>query len=290
MHILRRVIWVSGFAASLAVQSGALAADAPEGPISTWSVPPAASAAPAAPSTAPSSTVPSPPGAQPSVAVGRGVAVLAVDGATDAAWRLAARVYRGPLRPTSLDEVHARALVGDAPASGASGARDVQDLAETRAAIHGEDAPSRRLLASLAAQLGVEAVVVVQKDASSGTATARVFLASNGAFDAARYAEDNGSWEPTATSLERTLRVDSRADTQPGAKTTDAPVGPTSASSNTPPNGEPRPADGSKAFYKSVWFWGALGAAVFAGGAIFLATRDNGDGSGPMHVQVKVPR
>ncbi len=290
MHILRRVIWVSGFAASLAVQSGALAADAPQGPISTWSVPTASAAAasPAVPAAAPS-TPPSASGPS-SVARGHGVAVLALDGATDSAWRLAARVYRGPLRPTSLDEVHARALVGDAPASGA--ARDVQDLAETRAAIHGEDAPSRRLLASLAAQLGVEAIVVVQKDASAGTATARVFLASNGAFDAARYAEDNGSWEPTAASLERTLRADSRADTQPvGAQIpTEVPVGPTNASANPPANGEPPPADGSKPFYKSVWFWGALGAAVFAGGAIFLATRDNGDGTGPMHVQVKVPR
>ena len=219
-------------------------------------------------------------------ASGTGVAVLALDGATDAAWRLAARVYRGPLRPTSLDEVHARALVGEPPAPGAP--RDLQDLAETRGAVHGEDAPSRRLLASLAAQLGVLAIVVVQKDATSGggPATARVFLASNDAFDAARYAEDSGSWEPTAASLERTLRADTRANGQPAGDaarpSSEVPVAPT--------RGEAQPSDGSKPFYRSVWFWGALGAAVFAGGAIFLATRDNGDGAGPMHVQVKIPR
>jgi hypothetical protein len=215
---------------------------------------------------------------------GSGVAVLALDGATDAAWRLAARVYRGPLRPTGLDEAHARALVGEAPAAGAP--RDLQDLAETRSAVHGEDAPSRRLLGSLASQLGVEAIVVVQKDGGA-PATARVYLASNGMFDAARYAEDNGSWEPTAASLERTLKADSHVAATPvGAPPSDVPVFNTKGDGKT----DPPPSDGPKPFYKSVWFWGALGAAVFAGGAVFLATRDNSDTGGPMHVQMKVPR
>ena len=227
MNILRRIIWVSGLAVSLAAHSAAFAADEPHAPVSTWSVPSASAAASSA-VPAVSAPVASSVAARPSVARGHGVAVLAHDGATDSAWRLAARVYRGPLRPTSLDEVHARALVGEPAAAGAP--RDIQDLAETRAAIHGEDAPSRRLLASLAAQLGVEAVVVVQKDASTGAATARVFLASNGAFDAARYAEDNGSWDPTAISLERALRVDSLADT--AQTSTDAPVAPAGPASN----------------------------------------------------------
>ena len=42
-----------------------------------------------------------------------------------------------------------------------------------------------------------------------------------------------------------------------------------------------------KAFYESGWFWGALGAAAFAGGAIFFATRDNGEST--IHLQVQVP-
>lgn len=299
MNLLRRVILVSGLAASLAVAHSAacpaaFADDAPQSGQtsvpSTWAVPSASAPPPVAPATpvvappSPASTVSTPAPPTTTVSAGKGVAVLALAGATDPAWRLAARVYRGPLRPSALDEAHARALVGETPPP--SAARDVQDLAETRGAIHGEDAPSRRLLASLAAQLGVEAIVVVQKDGAE-PATARVFLASNGAFDAARYAEDNGSWEPTAASLERTLKADSRVVAGPtGAGTTapaEVPVAPGG-------KGEPPPSDGSKPFYRSVWFWGALGAAVFAGGAIFLATRDNGDGTGPMHVQMKVPR
>jgi hypothetical protein len=42
-----------------------------------------------------------------------------------------------------------------------------------------------------------------------------------------------------------------------------------------------------KAFYESGWFWGALGAAAFAGGAIFFATRDNGEST--IHLQMQVP-
>ena len=42
-----------------------------------------------------------------------------------------------------------------------------------------------------------------------------------------------------------------------------------------------------KAFYESGWFWGAVGAAAFAGGAIFFATRDNGEST--IHLQMEVP-
>lgn len=284
--MLRRTIIASLIATSLAVQSVAVAADVPQPPVSTWAVPSASSPAPPAP---PAQTPAN--NGLPSVARGNGVAVLALDGATDAAWRLAARVYRGPLRPPALDELHARALVGEPIAPGA--AKDLQDLAETRAAIHGDDAPSRRLLGSLAAQLGVEAIIVVQKDGAS-PATARAYLASNEMFDAARYAEDGGSWESTAASLERALKADPRPAsgdapaTQPasGGASGAVPIAPAGGSGG----GEAPRAEGSKPFYKSVWFWGALGAAVFAGGAIFLATRDNGDGTGAMHLQVKVPR
>ncbi|MEO8796929.1 MAG: hypothetical protein ABI551_03515, partial [Polyangiaceae bacterium] len=40
-------------------------------------------------------------------------------------------------------------------------------------------------------------------------------------------------------------------------------------------------------FYESAWFWGALGAAAFAGTAIFLATRDSSGSA--IHLQMKVP-
>jgi len=42
-----------------------------------------------------------------------------------------------------------------------------------------------------------------------------------------------------------------------------------------------------RAFYESGWFWGALGAAAFAGGAVYFATRDNGPV--PIHLEMQVP-
>jgi hypothetical protein len=321
MNMLRRVI-LGPVVVSLAMSStftlwaGLASADEPKPPVSTWSTSSDVAAASPPPSAAPSSSPSSssagapapvaapsastgvagmPPGSVSGpgvkVARGNGVAVVATDGATDAAWRLAARVYRGPLRPLTLDELHARALVGEAPPPSAP--RDVQDLFETRAAIRGEDAVSRRLLASLASSLGVLAIVVVSPGPTGGPAapaTARVYLASNGMFDAARYSEDqastgSGPWEPTAASLERTLRADAAPAGEPLAAT-----GPTAGPRTEPLKGEPAPADGATPFYKSPWFWGALGAAVLGGGGIYLATRDSGDSSGPMHVQMKVPR
>src|SRR4051794_7643183 len=92
-----------------------------------------------------------------------GFAVLAREGATDAAWSLAKALYaRDALRPSFVDEAHARVLAGEAAPkeSGGEGSpvsverarilKKLADLAETRAAIHGDDAPSRQLLTSIA--------------------------------------------------------------------------------------------------------------------------------------------
>lgn len=49
---------------------------------------------------------------------------------------------------------------------------------------------------------------------------------------------------------------------------------------NDPPRG--------KRFYDSGWFWGALAAAAFAGGAVYLATRDNSPRA--IHLELQVPR
>jgi hypothetical protein len=43
-----------------------------------------------------------------------------------------------------------------------------------------------------------------------------------------------------------------------------------------------------RAFYESGWFWGAVGAAAFAGGVVFLATRDSKPSA--IHLHVEVPR
>jgi hypothetical protein len=227
---------------------------------------------PAAPSPAAASPAPAP----------AGIAVVALPGATDAAWPLARSVYEAPsLKPRLVDEAHAHVLCGEAAPSGATA--DVHDLAETVAALRGEDAPSRALLGDIARRLSVEAVVVVRVD--TARPSARVFLANSGSFDAATYAPDEGSavaWSAATRSLVRTFGSGSA-----GASDASPPLGaPALATHETPKieTGSPR----RRQFYESGWFWTAVGAAAFAGGAVFLATRDTAPST--IHLQLQVPQ
>jgi hypothetical protein len=239
----------------------------------------------------------------------QGIVVMNGGAGREEAQALARAVYASRLRPAHLDEAHARALAGDPPMADA--AKDVRELGELRAAASGDDAASRRILASIAEQLHVEAILVVRgggspppeastttpstwggSDAGAGadaapvtptpTTTptaiaaveARLYLASAGDYDAARYAPEPGvtgtlAWRTTVASLERRFA--------PLAAVVAAPVPPPK-----PQEPETRP------FYASPWFWGALTAAVLVGGAFYLATRDNGDQ--PIHLQMHVPR
>ena len=89
-----------------------------------------------------------------------GFAVLAQGAALAWAWPLAKELYaRDAMRPPSLDEAHARVFAGEPPPADAPS--DLRDLAETRAAIRGEDAPSRQLLAALATTFHLRGIVVV---------------------------------------------------------------------------------------------------------------------------------
>ncbi|WP_394845817.1 hypothetical protein LZC95_53415 [Pendulispora brunnea] len=240
---------------------------------------------------APSPAVP-PPSAQPQ---GTGLAVLAGRDAADAAWPLAQQLYARPsLRPVGLDEPHARVLAGEDPAADAP--TDLRELAETRDAIRGEDAPSRQLLASIARQLHVRGVLVVRLPAETvrPNPTARIFLADTGTFDAASYAPDASpagkaerwNWSGTVGSLDRAYGVPSSpaAAPAPASRAAAAPLGVTS------PAGEPAKRDGgtSRPFYASPWFWGAIGVAALGGVGIFFATRDGSNDT--IHLQMQVPR
>ena len=44
----------------------------------------------------------------------------------------------------------------------------------------------------------------------------------------------------------------------------------------------------SHPFYVSPWFWGAVGAAVFGGVAVYFATRDNTPAA--IHLELQVPK
>jgi hypothetical protein len=227
------------------------------------------------------------------VAGGGGVAVVALSGAANAAWPLAQAVYASPaLRPASIDDAHARILCGERAPSEAPA--DVRDLAETVAALRGDDAPSRTLLGDIARRFAVRAVVVVF---DGRPPSARIFLSDAGEFDAATYAPDPAtaaavtseegapqnlpppSWSQALRSLARAYGSDPRTVLRPPALAThERPGAPTSSP----------PSRSARMFYESGWFWGALGAAAFAGAAAFLATRDSQ--ANTIHLQVQVPR
>lgn len=201
----------------------------------------------------------------------KGVAVLATEGATDAAWSLARDVYADTdLRPT-LDERGARVLAGET----VEGA-DLKELSELRAGVKGDDAASRQLLASIAERLGVAAVVVVQVE-GVGRATARTFVAESKTFEAAVYVgertETDLRWPGAAAALHKAF----------------APPPPAPPVEPPPRKKDEKPAPSSgKPFYLSPWFWGAVGAAVLGGVAVFLATRDAE--SDAIRLQVRLPK
>ncbi len=211
----------------------------------------------------------------------RGLVVLGVGDSADATWPLAQAVYGNDvLRPAELDEAHARVLAGESP--DASAPRDVKELAELRAGVHGDDAPSQALLVNIAARVHVRSVLVLFASADAAP-SARLFTADSG-FDAATYAPDDGSraWSGTVRSLSRMFTgPSSSTNPTPSVTATALPASPPAA-----PRSEPKPA--SKPFYLSPWFWGAIGAAAFGGLAVFLVTRDTSDGQ--IHLQMQVPK
>jgi hypothetical protein len=233
----------------------------------------------------------------------QGVAVVGSGSVRDEAFALARSVYASSLRPRGLDELRARILAGD-PAP-PSATKDVRELAELRAAVNGDDAASRRLLGSIAQQLGVEALLLVSRahvpvegkeagadageaaptssasaDADAGAVgpgpapvSARLFLAATGEFDAARYEPDASGWRGTVTSLS-------------GRFPPPPPAPSTAQLQGTPP--KLTPGKEERPFYASPWLWGAVGAAALIGGFFFFTSQDTSDD--PIHLQMRVPR
>lgn len=221
----------------------------------------------------------------------QGVAVLGTSGARDDGASLARAVYASTLRPKQLDELHARLLIGDAPPPAAT--KELKDFAALRAAVNGEDAAARQILAGIAKQIDVQGILVVTRITSEATAAvdpdggapvapgtrvqARLFVAEQGDFDAARYDFD-GSWQATVTSVAARFP----APPPPVAAANPVVVAAPPLLRVPPKKEEDRP------FYKSPWLWGALGAAVLIGGIFFFASQDKSDD--PIHLRMTVPR
>ena len=247
-------------------------APAPAVPAAPVASSPPAPGAPAAPASAPAPVAPAAPAAA-------SIAVVAFPGGADAAWPLARTIYADPaLRPATVDETHARVLCGEVPAPGAPA--ELRDLADTVAALRGDDAPSRTLLDGIARRFGLRALVVVGSDAAHPSA--HVFLTETGAFDAAAYAPDDPpggpapTWSATVRSLDRLFGPPAVAP-QPSMRA------PQLATREAPRSEKPGP----HPFYESGWFWGALGAAALLGGAAYIATRDSSPSA--IHLEVQVP-
>lgn len=251
------------------------AVDAPQPQVVPSPVVPFSQMPPPASSSQAATADPSAQGASPPVVAPEGIAVLALGGAADAAWPLAQQVYSEPsLRPAHIDEARARILCGEAPQ--ADDPIDLRDLSETVAAVHGDDAASRALLAEIARRIGVRALVVV-RTAGTGRPVAQVFFADTAAFDAATYQPDatqGASWSGAVRSLIRTL----------GTPPVPAPV---LATHPTPGHAEAESHSNARPFYGSPWFWAALGLAAVAGGAAYFAARDSATPT--IHLEVEVP-
>jgi hypothetical protein len=175
-----------------------------------------------------------------------GIVLLALDGATDRAWPLAQSVYGdAALRPATLDETGARALAGE-PAKEGWSAR-ARELSELRAAVHGEDAASRRILASLCRELSVRGIVVVSADGERSKAT--LFVADGERFEPAAISPASGT---------------SPAELVASLRARFAPEPPRAV--------DPRPE--KKSVFRSGWFWGAVALAAGAASVILLTGRE----------------
>lgn len=266
---------------------------------------------------------------EPSTAVAissasQGIAVLATTGTRAAAFTLARAVYGSPLRPRHLDEVRARILAGD-PAPAAA-TRDVRELAELRKSVAGDDAASRQLLATIAQQLHLRAILVVlpapgnEHDMGSGPAA----LPKPAEPEAPKSTSEDPAGAITKPTSEEDLpdrgRVTAKANVLARLFLSEtgeldaaryAPDDPTEADGVTwrgtvsslsgrfpapaitkaQLSGTPRPTSDEKEshpFYMSPWLWGAVGAAALLGGLFFVASRDTGDD--PIRLQMRVPR
>jgi hypothetical protein len=224
-------------------------------------------------SAAPLATAPAPslPALDPASAR-RGVVVLAIGDASDAAWPVALAVYGdGSLRPKIAD-ADARALAGAEPAKDAP--KGTRELSELRAQVKGDDAASRLLLAEIARRTAALAVVLVFPKSDAAPAQARVYDAADGAVEATLHRESaSGGW----SGLLGTLRGRyARTPVDASANATTTATDPKAAAA--------KPSSGGS-ILKSPWFWGAIGAAVLGGVVIAVAARGGDAQTSTMRVE-----
>ena len=204
----------------------------------------------------------------------KGVAVLVLGDPQLGAvtWGLAHDVYASPaLLPSGITEARARSLVGQ---TAAATTPDTKELLELRDGVHDEGAVSRRVLTAIASSTHAAAVAVVRATEAPDHVQIRLYLVDRGAFDVTLYDGDpsDPAWRTDVVhALER--RFDPQAKPAAPAKVVAVKRSETTA--------------GSHPFYKSPWFWGAVGAAVLLGGTALVVTKVTS--SDDVHVRVQPP-
>ena len=231
--------------------------------------------------------------------VGAVVVALGDDAATAAA-PLARLIYKDAALRPSIDDATARILIGEPlPASPSA---KLRELAELRAGIPrgAADAASRRLLASIGAD--VRAAVVVAVSVEGGKPIARVMQVASGSFEGvvltATVEPAAITWPGAVKALHGILGVPSapprgaseaaprggRAAAQPAG-----PRAPASPSKNVLSDAGPKK-DSAGTLLTSPWFWGSLGAVATVGVTIFVIAKATEGGGDTLRVQGRVPQ
>ncbi len=264
---------VAMFVGALVLAPAALADPQPAALPPLPAPPPSAAAAP------PSSATPSPATAPAAVPAANGIAVVAMAGATDATWPLAQAVYCDSAPSPGCRRRGARSR----PVRRARPSRIARRPA--RPGRHRRGRPRRRRgLARHPRRHGAEAERPRPRGGPRRRGqTGRAGLRRRDASIRCRLVRSRHRCgrrdyvvchHGLTDTLLRRLRGCPRHG-QCGASDGRAPLATHEEPAVT--NAPPKP----KAFYESGWFWGALGAAAFAGGAVYFATRDNGASDDP---------
>lgn len=259
-----------------------MAASAPTGTATSSAAP---SASPAL--TAPSASPARPPTA-PAPAAAHGAIVIAItDDAIPAARALARDVYADEALRPRIDDSTARVLVGEAAL--ATGTPKLMEIAEVRKAAQtsGNDAVTRRLFASLGADLG--AVLVIPVAMRDQKPIARILTVAKAAFEPV---ELSATIEPLADGTSRVkwgsvapilatflpkAAASPAPSSAPTAEGSGAPPGPLAAKKEEP----------ARSFWTSPWTWAGIGVVVTAGVVVFAVSQSQGDAAG-LHLQGRV--
>lgn len=215
--------------------------------------------------------------------------IAITDDAIPAAKALAREVYGDAALRPRIDDATARVLVGEA--APANGGAKLTEIADVRKAAQGanNDAVTRRLFASLGADLG--AALVIPVSMRDGKPTARVLSVAKGTFEPVELSatiepQPDGSSRVKWTGVAPILgALAPRASAVPAASTSaaapgegsGAPVGPIA----------PKKEEAPRSFWSSPWTWAGIGVVVTAGVVVFAVSQSQGDAAG-LHLQGRV--